>query len=64
MSDPIDWKSTTWRENRRRQHREFQSLSFREKMKRIEEMAEVAARFRRRVPTEDRFPRSGSGSDD
>jgi len=64
MTDPIDWKSTTWRENRRRQHQAFQSLSFREKMKRIGEMAEVAARVRRRVPTEDRSPQSAACPDE
>ncbi len=41
-----DWKVTTWRENRRRQHQAFYALSFRDKMKVIEEMAEVADLFR------------------
>jgi hypothetical protein len=45
MTDEIDWDSTSWRENRRRQHQEFLALTFREKMKAIEAMAEVAEFF-------------------
>ncbi|MGH2570884.1 MAG: hypothetical protein ACRDGR_06640 [bacterium] len=45
MTEPIDWSVTTWEGNRRRQHREFQALSFREKMEVIEQMGEVEALF-------------------
>lgn len=50
MTDEIDWNSTAWRENRRRQHLEFYALTFREKMKAIEAMAEVGAFFSERRP--------------
>lgn len=46
MSEPIDWSLTTWEGNRRRQHLEFRRLSFREKMKVIEELCETSAAFR------------------
>jgi hypothetical protein len=45
MSEPIDWSVTTWEGNRRRQHREFRALPFREKMEIIERMGEVEALF-------------------
>lgn len=45
MPESIDWSVTTYEGNRRRQHQEFRSLSFREKLARIEEMGEVAAHF-------------------
>ena len=56
MDDSIDWASTTWRENRRRQHQEFHALSFREKVKRPERMAEVAERLRRGRGTAEEAP--------
>ena len=56
MTDPIDWRATTWRENRRRQHLEFLSLTFREKMRVIEDLGEVAAFFQER-----RQARAGEG---
>jgi hypothetical protein len=48
MSEPIDWSVTTWEGNRRRQHREFRALSFREKMEVIEQMGDVEALFAER----------------
>ena len=35
-TDQSDWDSTTWEGKRRRQHAEFQALTFREKLKVIE----------------------------
>ena len=42
MHDDADWNSTSWEGNRLRQHREFLALPFREKLRRLEELAEVA----------------------
>jgi hypothetical protein len=61
MSDsPVpDWSVTTFDGNRMRQHREFQALPFREKVRRLEEMAETAARVRAaalRAPAEQATP--------
>lgn len=41
----IDWSLTTWKGNRLRQHREFQSLPFRRKLEVIEELGDLAQRF-------------------
>jgi hypothetical protein len=61
------WERGRWEGNRRVQHEEFMALSFREKLREIERMGEVAALFevRRRelglpVATEPRHPRSRS----
>ena len=43
MSD--DWGSTSWEGNRLRQHRDYLALPLREKLRRLEQMAEVAAFF-------------------
>ena len=43
MPEQPDWRSTSWEGNRLRQHREYLALSFREKLRRLEQMAEVAA---------------------
>lgn len=43
MPEQPDWRATSWEGNRLRQHREFLALSFREKLQRLEQMAEVAA---------------------
>jgi len=43
MSD--DWGATSWEGNRLRQNREYLALPFREKMRRLEQMAEVAEFF-------------------
>jgi hypothetical protein len=53
---PDDWSSTSWEGNRLRQHREFLALPFREKLRRLEQMAEVAAFFaaRRRARSRER----------
>ncbi len=48
MSDAVDWSVATWEGNRRQQHREFLALSFREKLKVIEQLGEVAAFFAER----------------
>ena len=43
MPELPDWSTTSWEGNRLRQHREFLALPFREKLRRLEQMAEVAA---------------------
>lgn len=45
MTDDVDWSLTTWEGNRRRQHRDFLKLSFREKLEVVEHLGEVAAFF-------------------
>lgn len=46
MSDEeIDWSLTTWKGNRRQQHRDFVALPFREKLWIIEHLGEVATAF-------------------
>ena len=49
-SDPTiaDWSLGTFGGLRRAQHAEFMALSFREKLERLEQMAEVAERLRLR----------------
>jgi len=49
-SDPAsaDWSLGTFEGLRRAQHAEFMALSFREKLERLEQMAEVAERLRLR----------------
>lgn len=42
----IDWSLATFDGVRAAQHREFAALSFREKLIRLEQMAEIAARLR------------------
>jgi hypothetical protein len=49
MADQPDWTLVTWEGNRRRQHREFQALTFREKLRVIESLGEVTAFFARRA---------------
>ena len=46
MPDTPDWSAATFEGNRQRRHAEFLALPLREKIKRIEEMEEVAARIR------------------
>ena len=43
----IDWAVTTWEGDRRRQHAEFRALPFRERLLLIEQMEDLANRFRR-----------------
>ena len=43
----IDWSLATFEGLRRAQEQEFLALSFREKLLRIEQMADLAARLRR-----------------
>jgi hypothetical protein len=45
MSEREHWDSTTWEGNRRRQHRDFLALPFRQKMQVIEDLGEVARFF-------------------
>ena len=49
MSDQIDWSLTTWEGNRRRQHAEFRSLPFREKLLVLEQLEEVSNAVSRRT---------------
>ena len=58
-----DWKATTWRENRRRQHHAFYALGFRDKMKVIEEVSEVANLFRGAKGSQEETPPDESGGD-
>jgi hypothetical protein len=46
MPDQPDWSAATFEGNRQRQRLEFLALSFRDKIRRIEEMNEVAGRMR------------------
>jgi hypothetical protein len=48
--EDIDWSLTTFEGVELRQMREFYALPFREKIKAIEEMNEVAERLRLRQP--------------
>lgn len=45
MTQEPDWALATWEGNRRQQHRDFQALSFREKLDVIEQLEEVAGYF-------------------
>ena len=45
MADEIDWSETTWEGSRRRQHKEWLALSFRDKVKALEEMEALAAKL-------------------
>ena len=45
MNNGDAWLETTWEGLRHRQHRDYAALPFREKIRRLEEMAEVAAFF-------------------
>ena len=44
--DDIDWSLTTWEGARREQLRRTAALTLRERMQSLEDMAEVAQRFR------------------
>ena len=48
MADVTDWSDASWEGHRRRQHRDFQALTFREKLAIIEQLGEVAAFFAER----------------
>jgi hypothetical protein len=52
MTEEIDWSLTTYAGNRRRQHADFHALSFREKLRRIEQMEAVADYFSARRPAQ------------
>lgn len=58
MREEADWSASTWEGNRLRQHREFLALPFREKLRRLEELAEVAELFARR--RREREPQRGT----
>ncbi len=45
MSDHTDWTLLSFDGNRRAQHAAFRALTFREKVIRLEQMAEVQRRF-------------------
>jgi hypothetical protein len=71
MADASGWDDATWEGHRRRQHREFQALSLRQKLAIIEQLGEVAAFFaeRRRarglpVASRDAGPAPGASRDD
>ena len=46
IPDDIDWSLTTWEGARREQLRHWAALTLRERMQSLEDMAEVAQRFR------------------
>ncbi len=48
MGDVTDWGVASWEGNRRRQHREFLALPFREKLAIIEHLGEIAEFFSER----------------
>ena len=45
VADQPDWTLATWAGNRLAQHREFQALTFREKLRTIEQLGEVTEFF-------------------
>jgi len=47
MTEPTDWSLASFEGNRRAQHAAFVALSFREKLIRLEQMAEVERRVRK-----------------
>lgn len=49
MVDQPDWTLATWAGNRLSRHREFQALSFREKLRVVESLGEVTEFFRSRA---------------
>jgi len=60
MREQVDWNLATWEGNRRRQHQDFLALSFREKLRIIEQLGEVAdvfaaCRRARGLPVSDRI---------
>jgi len=54
-----DWGATSWEGNRLRQHREYLALPFREKLRRLEQLAEVAAFFAARRRGEEPSTKDG-----
>lgn len=51
------WSTANFEGNRRRQHEEFRTLPFREKLRRLEQMGDVAAHFAGR--DQERRPQPG-----
>jgi hypothetical protein len=49
MPDQPDWTLATWAGNRLSQHREFQALPFRDKLRVVENLGEVTEFFARRA---------------
>ena len=49
MAGEPDWTLATWEGNRLAQHRAFQALSFREKLRVIEDLGEVTEFFANRA---------------
>jgi len=45
VPEPVDWSLASFDGNRRAQHAAFFALSFREKLERLEQMAEVERRL-------------------
>ncbi len=48
MADSEDWSVATWEGSRRRQHRDFLALPFRDKLVVIEDLADFARFFAER----------------
>jgi hypothetical protein len=61
IPDDIDWSLTTWEGVRREQLRRAAALTLRERLQSLEDMAEVAERFRQMRET-GRFSATHSGS--
>ena len=53
MSERIDWHLLSFEGNRRAQHAAFNALTFREKVIRLEQMAEVQRHFNKMRVTQD-----------
>jgi hypothetical protein len=64
VAEPADWDAASWEGSRRRQHRAFQALPFREKVAAIEQLGEVAEFFaeRRRLRRLSVTPRPTAGA--
>lgn len=61
MPESFDWTVTTYAGNRQRQRDEFRTLTFREKLSRIEQLGEVAAYFTTRRSARDQVVGRGAG---
>jgi hypothetical protein len=60
-TDKRDWESATWEGSRRLQLRRALSLTLRERLQAVEDMAEVSTRLQQMRKTYPPHPGSGSG---
>lgn len=61
MENKEQWHLSTWVGNRLQQHREFQMLTFREKLQKLEQLADTAALLQRSRIKQDPEGKSGGG---